>query len=169
MEWIFRNRFQRLAPDSKREPWLSRISQKLVWRLPPPIAVPLITGCFCVCEFLRGVDAGVLPSILPNVSQELRASSTEAYWTGSVYLLSTTITEPVFAGFSKAVGRKKCLLFSLIVFILASALCAQAPSITWLIAARMVFPFHPYVAPHEANYSVMTAARPWCGRNGHII
>jgi predicted MFS family arabinose efflux permease len=138
VNFAFHSSHNQQPPTPKLASWFSTVSRKMVWRPNEKIAVPLITACFCIIEFARGLDVGVLPSILPSIAREFHTSSVDAYWTSSIYILSATIAEPIFAGLSQAISRKFCLITSMCMFIVASVLCAMAQNITWLTGARLV-------------------------------
>jgi predicted MFS family arabinose efflux permease len=131
------------APKSSQPPLakgnlIAKAARLMKWRPRPKLAVPLITICFCVFEVLRGFDAGILAAILPSIAEDLGATSGDAYWTGSIYVLAMTLTQPIFAGVAQAFSRRYCLLASVGLFIVASALSAIARNINWLIGTRLV-------------------------------
>lgn len=117
---------------------VAKATQILKWRPSAKVAVPLITICFCVFEVLRGFDAGILAAILPSIAEDLGATSGDAYWTGSIYVVAMTLTQPIFAGLAQAFSRRHCLLASVGLFIVASVLSATARNINWLIGSRLV-------------------------------
>lgn len=127
-----------VQPPSVKGNLAAKAKQMVDWRPNTKVAVPLITACFCIFEILRGFDVGILAAILPSIAKDLDAGSTDAYWTGSIYILSMTITQPIFAGVAQAFSRRHCLLASVGIFIVASALCATARNIRWLIGTRLV-------------------------------
>jgi MFS family permease len=127
-----------VQPPSAKGNLAAKAIHTLYWRPSTKVAVPLITACFCIFEILRGFDVGILAAILPSIAEDLDAGSTDAYWTGSIYIISMTITQPIFAGVAQAFSRRHCLLTSVGIFIVASALCATARNIRWLIGTRLV-------------------------------
>ena len=54
------------------------------------------------------------------------------------YLLGAATLSPLWGKLSDAVGRKPCLFTSIVLFIVASALCGAAQDMTWLIVCRAV-------------------------------
>ncbi|GLK81605.1 multidrug effflux MFS transporter [Methylopila turkensis] len=78
-----------------------------------------------------------LPS-LPHLTAALGASPAGGQMTLSAFLLGFALGQIVYGPLSDARGRKPTLLASLALFTFGSALCAVAPSIEMLIAARFV-------------------------------
>jgi EmrB/QacA subfamily drug resistance transporter len=89
-------------------------------------------------SFMVALDTLVVSTALPRIRTDLGASLGQLEWTVNAYTLS-------FAGFLMAaaaigdrLGRRRMFAFGLGLFTAASAACALAPSIGWLIAARTV-------------------------------
>lgn len=59
-------------------------------------------------------------------------------WIGSAYLLAAATLAPLYGRLSDLIGRKPILYFAIITFLIGSALCGAAQSMTWLIIARAV-------------------------------
>jgi len=78
-----------------------------------------------------------LPS-LPAIAAGLQASTAQAQMTLSAFLLGFAAGQFFYGPVSDRVGRRPVLLFGLGLFTLASVLCALAPSIEFLIAARFL-------------------------------
>ncbi len=73
---------------------------------------------------------------LPSMGEAFAASFEEVQWIVLAYLLAST-TLVVGAGrLGDIAGRRRLLLAGLVIFTLASALCAAAPSVTLLVAGR---------------------------------
>jgi MFS family permease len=89
-------------------------------------------------NLMVGLDALVVSTALTEIGRDLGASIEALEWTVNAYTLC-------FAGFllTAAVlgdrfGRRRLFVAGLVLFTAASAACALAPSIGWLIAARAV-------------------------------
>jgi hypothetical protein len=91
-----------------------------------------------VVVFLVSLDLLILPASLPAIALDLQAASSEAYWSGAGYILAQGVSQPIFGGISETFGRKLMLQVSLLIFLVASILCARAQSIRWLIGTRVV-------------------------------
>ena len=78
-----------------------------------------------------------LPS-LPSLSRDLQASASAAQLTLSACLLGLALGQVIAGPLSDSLGRRRPLLVGLVAYIVASLLCAVAPSISLLIVMRFV-------------------------------
>jgi DHA1 family bicyclomycin/chloramphenicol resistance-like MFS transporter len=78
-----------------------------------------------------------LPS-LPSLSRDLQASASATQLTLSACLLGLALGQVIAGPVSDTLGRRRPLLVGLVAYILASLLCAIAPSVYLLIAMRLV-------------------------------
>ena len=91
----------------------------------------------CLPMFLAAVDATIVATALPQIAGSL-GDVERVGWIVVAYLMATTIAAPVYGRLGDAMGRKRLLFVALAVFVGASVGCALAPSLLWLIAARVV-------------------------------
>jgi MFS family permease len=89
-------------------------------------------------NFISIMDTVIVATALPAIARSLDARSNVAYWAGSGFLFAQAVSQPLYGTMATLFGRKSCLLFAMIVFTVASLLCALAQSMTWLVAARVV-------------------------------
>ena len=75
---------------------------------------------------------------MPEIGRLLDASTAEVQLTLSSYLIGFAIGQSFYGPISDRYGRKPVLLIALLIFCGASAACAGAPSIEWLIVARIL-------------------------------
>ncbi len=75
---------------------------------------------------------------LPEVASHLHTSTSLSQLTLTASLIGLGVGQLVFGPISDAVGRKKPLLISLLLFILSSLWCALAPNLSQLLLARLV-------------------------------
>lgn len=73
---------------------------------------------------------------LPSLAQAFDASFHAVQWVVLAYLLAITAVIVGAGRLGDHFGRKRVLLAGLLLFAVACALCAAAPSLEWLIAAR---------------------------------
>ncbi|KAF7354705.1 Membrane transporter [Mycena sanguinolenta] len=121
----------------------------------PQNNLPLVSCALMLAEFLSALDQTMyvlnakavvgrltlfsdFPSIataLPTIVAQLGGG--EAYsWVGSAYLIAGAALCPAYGKLSDIFGRKQVLFPSMLIFLLGSALCGAAKSMTWLILAR---------------------------------
>jgi EmrB/QacA subfamily drug resistance transporter len=88
-----------------------------------------------VSLFVAAMDATVVGTALPTIARDL--GSFELYpWIVAGYLITATTTVPLWGRLADLHGRRRVLLIGVVVFVVASALCAASPSMVWLIAFR---------------------------------
>jgi DHA1 family bicyclomycin/chloramphenicol resistance-like MFS transporter len=75
---------------------------------------------------------------MPEIGHLLGAGAAEVQLTLSSYLIGFAIGQTFYGPISDRYGRKPVLLIALLIFCGASAACAGAPSIEWLIGARIL-------------------------------
>jgi len=104
---------------------------------------------FCMLAltaFISALDAVIIAAALPAITEELKGSSNQAFWSGTAFLLSATITQPLFGTFSEIFGRKINLMFALTWFLIGSILCSRSISMEMFIGSRVVcFRFQLYL------------------------
>ena len=75
---------------------------------------------------------------LPSLALAFDASFHAVQWVVLAYLLAITAVIVSAGRLGDRLGRRRLLLAGLLLFALACALCAMAPSLHWLIAARVL-------------------------------
>ncbi|KAF4964917.1 hypothetical protein FSARC_7189 [Fusarium sarcochroum] len=115
---------------------------------PPPIAIqepkakPLhkvsILVVLNTVALVQAFDATCICVTLPALARELDASFSESLSMGSVFLLATAISQPIFAELAHVVGRRPAYIASLVIFISGTILCGAAKSSIMLLAGRSV-------------------------------
>jgi len=88
-----------------------------------------------LCIFLAAIDQTVVIPAVPAIAADLNGFSHLA-WIVSAYLLTSTAATPIYGKLSDIYGRRKLLLVALVIFAIASALCAMAASLGQLVIAR---------------------------------
>ncbi|HET6313526.1 MAG TPA: MFS transporter [Chloroflexia bacterium] len=89
--------------------------------------------------FLAALDQTVIVTALWPISTDLQIPVTEldrAAWVVTAYLLGYTVALPLMGRVADVYGQRRIYLVSLGIFMLGSILCALAPSLEFLIAAR---------------------------------
>lgn len=85
--------------------------------------------------FLSALDQNVVGTALPRIVTDLHGSGLYT-WVVTSYLLSSTITVPIYGKLSDIYGRKPLLLIGVSIFLIGSILCGQSQNMTELILFR---------------------------------
>ncbi|WP_102125328.1 MDR family MFS transporter [Deinococcus planocerae] len=85
--------------------------------------------------FLAALEASVVAAAMPSVIADLGGQRMYAL-PFAVYLLTSTVSSPLWGRASDVVGRRRLYLTGVVLFLLGSALCGLAQSMEWLVAAR---------------------------------
>ncbi|MFI9635887.1 MFS transporter [Nocardia sp. NPDC051929] len=91
-----------------------------------------------VAALMIMLDALVVTTALHAIQLDLRASLAELEWTVNAYTLSFAVLLMAGAALGERYGRRRVLVAGVLLFSAASAACASAPNLGWLVAARAV-------------------------------
>ncbi|MBK4347128.1 MFS transporter [Lacisediminihabitans changchengi] len=84
------------------------------------------------------LDANVINVAVPAIKRDLGGGATELQFVVTGYLLTVASLLLLSGSLSDRFGRRRVLQVGLLVMLLASVLCCVAPTLGWLIAARVV-------------------------------
>jgi EmrB/QacA subfamily drug resistance transporter len=102
-----------------------------------PRAKLAILGAILLTLFLASLDQTVVGTALPRIVTDLNGSSLYA-WVVSAYLLSSTVTVPIYGKFSDVFGRKVMLMIGVCLFLLGSWLSGASQNMSELVAFRTI-------------------------------
>src|SRR3954451_5911281 len=91
-----------------------------------------------VASLMVALDALVVTTALSAIRVDLHASIEELEWTINAYALTFAVLLMSAAAPRARFGRRRLFVGGLALFVAASAACALAPGVGWLIAARAV-------------------------------
>ena len=97
----------------------------------------LVAMAVIVPTFMEVLDTSIVSVALTNIAGSLAATSSEATWASTSYLVANAIVLPAGTWFSSFFGRKRFLLTCIVLFTLASFLCGIAPTLGILVLARI--------------------------------
>jgi EmrB/QacA subfamily drug resistance transporter len=97
----------------------------------------LITLALFVATFLVALDTSVIATAMPTVIGQIGGIQLYA-WVFSAYLLTSTVTVPIYGKLADLFGRKPVFLASIAIFLVGSMLCGQAQTMEQLIAFRLL-------------------------------
>lgn len=98
----------------------------------------LIAAAVILPTFMEVLDTTIVSVSLPHIAGSLSASTSEATWVQTSYLISNAIVLPASAWFSSYFGRKRFFMACTTLFTLASFLCGVAPTLGVLVFARVL-------------------------------
>ena len=99
--------------------------------------VRLIFGALLLVLFLASLDQTIVATALPTIVGEFGGVE-HLSWVVTAYLLTSTVTGPVYGKLGDLYGRKVVLQFAIVVFLAGSVLCGLSQSMGQLIAFRAV-------------------------------
>jgi EmrB/QacA subfamily drug resistance transporter len=97
-----------------------------------------VLGVAAAASFVVALDALVVTTALGTIRTDLQASLGQLEWTVNAYILALAVLMLTGAALGDRFGRRRMFAAGLGVFAAASAACALAPGVGWLIAARAV-------------------------------
>jgi len=104
----------------------------------PSVNPWLIAASVMLATILEVLDTSVANVALRNIAGNLSATTDEATWVLTSYLVSNAIVLPMTGWLSGFFGRKRFLIGCIALFTLASAACGMAASLSFLILARVL-------------------------------
>ena len=115
---------------------MSSTAETTPWK---PSANPwLIAAAVMLATILEVLDTSVANVAVPHIAGNLSASTDEATWVLTSYLVSNAIVLPMTGWLSSFFGRKRFLIACIGLFTLASAACGAATTLGMLIFARIL-------------------------------
>ena len=91
-----------------------------------------------LASFMVSLDALVVTTALTTIRRDLGVSIEALEWTVNAYTLSFAVLLIPAAALGDRFGRRRMFVAGLLLFVGASAACALAHTIGWLIAARTI-------------------------------
>src|SRR5277367_2005438 len=88
--------------------------------------------------FMEVIDTSIASVALPHIAGSLSATTDEATWVLTSYLVANAIVLPASSWFSLKFGRKRFLITCIIIFTVSSFACGAAWSLGTILLARAV-------------------------------
>src|SRR3989442_1884852 len=86
---------------------------------------------------LAALDQSIVATALPRIAADLHGFSNLS-WVVVAYLLASTATVPLYGKLSDLYGRRAMFVIAIAIFLVGSALCGAAQSMTELIVFRAI-------------------------------
>jgi EmrB/QacA subfamily drug resistance transporter len=94
-----------------------------------------ILGAVLLGMFLSALDQTIVGPVLPKIVSDLHGSDVYT-WAVTIYLLTSTVTVPIYGKLSDLYGRKPILMIGITLFLLGSALSGLSAEMWQLVLFR---------------------------------
>jgi EmrB/QacA subfamily drug resistance transporter len=94
-----------------------------------------ILGGLMMAMFLAALDQTVVSTAMRTIADDLQGFSLQA-WATTAFLITSTVSTPLYGKLSDMYGRKQFILFAIIIFIVGSMLCGLSQTMYELAAFR---------------------------------
>jgi len=98
----------------------------------------LVTLSVMLPTFMEVLDTAIASVALPYIAGSLSASTSEATWVLTSYLVANAVILPTSNWFARRFGRKRFLLTCVVIFTVSSFFCGAAPSLAVILLARVL-------------------------------
>jgi DHA2 family multidrug resistance protein len=98
----------------------------------------LIAASVMLATFMEVLDTAIASVALPYIAGSLSASTDEATWVLTSYLVANAIVLPASNWCSLRFGRKRFLMVCIAIFTVSSFACGAAPTLIFMLVARVV-------------------------------
>lgn len=118
-----------------------------------------VVGTVCVGAFMAALDSSIVNIALPVMKDEFGTHMRVIEWVSLTYLLTLAAMMVPFSRLSDMYGRRWMYALGFSVFIVGSFLCGEAPSLSALLASRIVQAIGAAMLQSN-SVSIITAASP---------
>ena len=84
------------------------------------------------------MDTGLIAFILAKMAEDWQMSPAEKGWVVSIGFVGMAIGAVFSGGLADRIGRRTVFAITLVIYSIATALCAFAPNLTWLLVFRFI-------------------------------
>ncbi|MDB5079433.1 MAG: drug resistance transporter, EmrB/QacA subfamily [Chloroflexi bacterium] len=102
---------------------------------PEKNSVWLVVAALMLTTFLAALDGSIVSTAMPTITGQLGGFNLYS-WVFSIYLLTSTVTVPIYGKLADLYGRKRVLLVGTGLFLVGSALCGYSQSMLELVIFR---------------------------------
>ncbi len=104
----------------------------------PEVSPWLVAVSVMLATFMEVLDTAIASVALPYIAGSLSATTDEATWVLTSYLVANAVILPASNWFALRFGRKRFLVICVLIFTTASFFCGAAPSLMFILIARIV-------------------------------
>ncbi len=99
--------------------------------------IMIIIGALMLGLLLAALDQTIVSTALPRIVVDLHGLN-KLSWVVTAYLLTSTISTPIYGKIGDLYGRKKIFQYAIIIFLIGSALCGLSQNMDQLIFFRAI-------------------------------
>ena len=103
-----------------------------------PVNPWLIAVSVMLATFMEVIDTSIASVALPHIAGSLSATTDEATWVLTSYLVANAVVLPASGWFALRFGRKRFLITCIVIFTVSSFLCGAATRSGMILVARAV-------------------------------
>jgi EmrB/QacA subfamily drug resistance transporter len=103
-----------------------------------PLRRGMVLAACVLASSMGFIDGTALPVALPDLRADFGTDLASVQWVLNGYMLALASLTLIGGALADVYGKARMLMYGCVLFGLASAACAVAPSPAWLIAARVV-------------------------------
>jgi len=97
----------------------------------------LIALTVTMATFMEALDTSIANVAMPHIGGNLSASSDEATWVLTSYLVANAVVLPISGWVANRIGRKRFYMTCVALFTLTSLMCGLAPTLGMLVLFRV--------------------------------
>ena len=98
----------------------------------------LVAISVMLATFMEVLDTAIASVALPYIAGSLSATTDEATWVLTSYLVANAVILPASNWFALRFGRKRFLITCVIIFTVSSFFCGAAPTLAFILIARVI-------------------------------
>jgi EmrB/QacA subfamily drug resistance transporter len=99
--------------------------------------IMLVLSGLLLGMFLAALDQTIVSAAMRTIADRLNGQTNQA-WATTAYLVTSTVSTPLYGKLSDLYGRKRFYLFAISIFLVGSALCGLSQSMIQLAAFRAI-------------------------------
>jgi DHA2 family multidrug resistance protein len=103
-----------------------------------PVNKWLVTVSIAFGSLMAAIDSSIVNVALPEIRGTVGATIEEITWVSTSYIVATVLVMPLTGFLGSFFGQKRVYVFSLVLFVIGSALCGVARTLPMLVAYRAI-------------------------------
>jgi MFS transporter, DHA2 family, multidrug resistance protein len=107
---------------------------------PPLEGAKLVIGTIAVslAVFMNVLDTSIANVSIPSISGDLGVAADQGTWVITSFAVANAISVPLTGWLTQRFGQVRLFMTSIVLFVIASWLCGLAPTLPFLLAARVL-------------------------------